>query len=546
VRWRGVALSRLKLARRALLGTGHARHPGAGPGSRAAGPGLVLAAALAAIAYGGMSALFRSMDAAGATPRELSQLLGLLFGIALAALLVFDLEHAVSALLLDRDLELLRRAPVQPWELLVLKLADALPRTLGPLVVLVLPALAAWAALRPLPPAAWLVAPALLACLWAIPIGLGVVFALALLRRLPPSRAREGLSVLSTLAMATLWIANLLLVPRLAASPGDPFEALRAWLAAAPTVLAISPGAWAAEALEGARTGDWATAARAGGLLGALAAAAGALALWSTGGALDQLLDAVRTPAWRGARPGAVPRGGVEPGPRGGFLRSVLTRDRRLFARDWTVLSDVLTTALLWTLLPLAGAAFHPLPPTALVRVMLMMLAVGLGHEVAARAFPIERRGQVWMRLAPIPAGRWVAARLSSALALALPLVAVAGLALGLSAGLSAADWVRVALAVLPALLLSLSIGLWVGASFGDPGWTHPRAMLSLTGRLTSAGFMVLQVGLWLLVFTLAGEATANGSQDPLLWAPAAIGLPLALLPIRALTDHLRQREYSL
>ena len=110
-------------------------------------------------------------------------------------------------------------------------------------------------------------------------------------------------------------------------------------------------------------------------------------------------------------------------------------RDARLFTRDWTLLGDVLTAAALWTLIPLVGAPLHPSSSAALARAMLLALTVGLGYEVAARSLPFERQGLAWVRLAPIPAGRWVAAKLTGAFILSLPimLVAVASLALAVN-----------------------------------------------------------------------------------------------------------------
>ena len=46
---------------------------------------------------------------------------------------------------------------------------------------------------------------------------------------------------------------------------------------------------------------------------------------------------------------------------------------------------------------------------------------------------------------------------------------------------------------VLPATALSVAVGLWIGATFGEPGWTSPASVLTLGGRLTSAAALVLQ-----------------------------------------------------
>ena len=121
--------------------------------------GVVLAAAFAVFVFGSVAALFVELDSIGLGAAEAGAALALVFAAAVAGLLVFDLHYAVSALLLDSDLELLRRAPLTPGSLLLLKLADSLPRTSGLIAVLALPAALAFALSHPLPAWAWLLLP---------------------------------------------------------------------------------------------------------------------------------------------------------------------------------------------------------------------------------------------------------------------------------------------------------------------------------------------------------------------------------------------------
>jgi hypothetical protein len=502
----------------------------------------VLVVTLAWLAWAALHPLFRVLAGLGATPSELTAVLGLVLGVALVGLLVFDLDHAVSILLLDPDLELLRRAPLAPRTLFAVKLADALPRTIAPLLVVGAPALLAFASVRPLTPGAWLMIPPLLACLWAIPLGFGTALAIQMLRRVPARRARASLGLLSTLTLTALWIANLVLLPRLARVAGDPLEMLRGWIATQPRAIAWSPAQWAAASLEGAGAGDPRALVRNGAPLALAAIAALAAAAWSATRHLGPVLAAVRT--GRGPRARRGDRAPASPEPRrGGLAAEVLVRDARLYARDWTVLGDVLTAALLWTLLPLAGATLRSIEAPALVRAMLTTLSIGLGYEIASRSIPIERRGAAWMRLAPRPAARWVAAKLGSGAALALPLVFAAALSLGLASGFGAREWLETALAVLPALGLSLALGLWAGAAFGDPGWTHPRAMLTLTGRLVAAGLMVAQAVLWLLPTALAQAGEPPGAGGAWHLVPALVAAGLATLPLRAVASMISGRS---
>ena len=525
---RGVLLGRARALRNSLFGRRGARGPLVS---------LALLGLAAAIAHAGLAALFGALARAGATPAELRAALALLLDLALLGLLLFDLESVVATLILDRDLDLLRRSPLAPAAILGLKLLDALPRTALPLVVLALPALLAYAAVGAVPPAAWLAAPVVAALLWAIPLGAGVALTLALLARVPARRAREALGLVSSVAFAGLWLVNLLLVPRLAAAEGEPLDRVRALLSAAGEVLAWTPGGWAATLL-GAEAP--AAAARAALALSAAAAASAALAALAAGRHLAPLLGAARTPARR-ARPRA---GAGARAHRGPFVLTVMGRDTKLFVRDWTVLGDVLTAALLWTLLPLVALPVRPLDSPALVRAMLLTLSVGLGYEIGARAIPLERRGAEWMRLAPIPARRWAAARLASAGGIALALVAVAGLSLGLSAGLAPLDWLALVATVVPAVALAVALGLWTGAAFRDPDWTSARVVLTLGGRLVAASLVVIQVAAWLAVTVYEQSIPTEHSLWVILF-PSSAAVGLTLLAVAGISSQVNRLGYN-
>src|SRR6185295_6155962 len=119
------------------------------------------------------------------------------------------------------------------------------------------------------------------------------------------------------------------------------------------------------------------------------------------------------------------------------LLRAMLRRDARLFLRDWTVLGDVLISSVLWTLLPLLSAPLIEVDRVLLARAMLLALTVALGNEIAARAVPFERRGLAWARLAPVAPWRWVTARALSTVTIALPIVALATIAVAATLRLS-------------------------------------------------------------------------------------------------------------
>ena len=558
---RGVLRGRARALRNALFGRGAKR-----AALRPRGPlySLALVAVAAWIVHSGFAALLAALARSGAPPAVPRAALALALDVALVGVLLFDLESAVSTLILDRDLDLLRAAPLPPRSILAIKLLDALPRAAAPLVVVALPALSAAAQTLQAPAAAWLAAPVVLALLWAIPLGAGTALALAWLARVPARRVRESLGLVSTLAFAALWLTNLFVLPRIAAEEGEPLERVRALLAAAAPALARTPGGWAAALLGGAPAGE---IARSAGALAAAAAASVALAALVASRHLTGVLAAARTPVARPARRRAkrpLPAGSdrtlparslrsansahplpTRPARRVPLFIAVMRRDRRLFVRDWTVLGDVLTAALLWTCLPLLALPLRPLRSPWLVRAMLLALAVGLGYEIAARAFPLERRGAAWMRLAPVRARSWAAARLASAGALALALVGVAGASLGLAARLGAEEWLATLAAVIPALALSVTLGLWTGAAFGDPTWTNPRAVLTLGGRLVAAALVVAQMTGWLVL--TAAEESASGSYAWLLpWLPGLAAIGLSAVAVGAVARRIHRGGYAI
>jgi hypothetical protein len=200
------------------------------------------------------------------------------------------------------------------------------------------------------------------------------------------------------------------------------------------------------------------------------------------------------------------------------------------------MLGDVLASAVLWALMPLLATPLRPLRSPGLVRLMLLSLSVGMGYEIAARALPLERRAAEWMRLAPVPPGSWAVARLLSVGSLALAVVAIAAAGLGIAARSSPGDWLNAATTVLPALALSVALGLWTGATFGNRDWTSPRGVLTLGGRLVAAALVIVQVAGW-LGFSAIEEAV---SKPPFLpWLPEVLACGLAALATVALARRI-------
>jgi hypothetical protein len=544
----GVARGRLRLARNALLRRGR------GSRSPARHPLLALALTLflAALLFAGMRTLFRWIAEQGAGPEAAAGPLGLLLTLGLGGLLVFDVQEAIAVLLLDSDLELLRRAPLSPRQVFALKLVDALGRTSTMVVVLLLPALLAFATVYRPPAWGWVIVPLGIAALWAIPLGFGVAITLAFISRMPVRRVREGMAQVSTLILLLLWFANAFLLPRLAASD-VPAPELIGRLNIDPRLAAFLPSTWAARALAAAARHEPGAAAVASLTLVVAAALALGLAAWSATHGLETAQARAAAPAAKrhaarrgrgegraGAALAAGPSHARAPGVRGAILR----RDARLFFRDWTVLSDVLVSAALWMLFPLLGLARSGTAATLMARAMLVTLAVALGYEVASRSLPFEREAGAWRQLAPVSAGRWISAKLAGAAAIAVPILLLATGTLAVVFPIERADWLRIVALALPALVLALALGLWSGATFGNPRWTDPRAMLGVSGRLIALLMLAVQIAFWIgtgvVSRTLAGTRVPGAD----LWGPIVIGVLIAVIPCRLAVRRVRGMEW--
>ena len=528
--WRGLLASRARMFANRFRG-------GAGPHGRwRTLLGLILFAWFFALVFLTLAATLTHFRAMGLGSVHAAGLLAVALAGALTGVLVFDLQYAVSAVLLDSDLDLLRRAPVTPGQLLGIKVVDSLPRTAALIGAVALPACLAFAAVTGLAPWGWLLLPWLLIGLWATPLGLGLAGALLVLRVVPAARAREALAVLSTLVLLGLWMLNSFVMPQLFDEQGDLAHQLIERLTPSAWVMELSPPHWMAGALLAAHHGQPFEALGWAGRLALGAFASLALAAFAARRLLDDVLARIAAGESLGRR---IAR--ATGAPVGGF-RALLLKDARLFTRDWAVLGDIITAALLWTLLPLVSGPVHQAPPALLGRFMLVALAVGLGYEIGARTLPYEGEALAWSRLAPLSPWRWNAAKWVSGGLISLPLVAIAALVVRFSLPMDWSRWLASVVAALSALALSLALGLWTGWKFGDPRWTNPRAMLTLPGRLLASGLLILQAGGW--IGALAAGDLFRDHLPPgwTWWGPPALaalfGVPVFALAVKTGERH--------
>ena len=485
--------------------------------------GIVLAVMTAAAASLTLIALFDGLERAGAPAESYARVLGWAFTFAFVLLALGDLLTVVSAAAAAPDLERLLAAPIRPRELLLIKFMETLPRTIGPVVAIALPAALCFVAENGGAHASVIVVA--LVTLWTVPLALGTALAIPLLRMAPVARLRESIALLATLAFLGGWLANTFWMPRLFASTD-----VAARLRAIPPLPPWSPATWAADAL--ARPGERGLEA----LAACVAASVGALVLAS--GVAERML--ARLQPGTTAVIGTTVRGTARRAATltGAFLR----RDMALFSRDWTVLLDLVARLLLWTLLPLAVLPLTPMPPAELVRAMLVALTLSLGNDIGTRALPLERHALAWARLSPVGGARWLARRALGVGALAAGILLAASLLAGAALRLPPAGILDAFGFAMPAGATALGFGLLIGTLLADPEWRDPRAMLGPGGRTVSALVMLTQGAAWVSASHALGPGPVGTGWLVTLGFCGAL-VTFVLLVITART--LERREYT-
>jgi hypothetical protein len=443
---------------------------------------LVLSLLTLVLFGAGSLALFAAIARAHAPVEWSQRVLAWAFTLSFLMLALGNLQVSIYALVAEPNLERLRASPITLRQLVGLKLFETLPRTLSPVLSVALPVALAYAwvygGVHPLALVAALFA------LWAVPLGLGLALALPLLRAAPTARVRESLAVLATFAFVAGWLVNMFWMPRLASDGAE----LTAGLRALPAPPAWSPATWAARTA----TADGRAALESAGecVLAAFAALALAMA------ASTQLLAGIQAHA--AAATGRAVRASARRAR--SLAAAFLRRDAALVARDWPILLDTLASVALWSLLPLAVLPVAPLARLELARDMLIMLSVSLGHDVAARALPLERASLAWAQLSPVGGARWVRLRISGVGIVSGALLLAAGTLVCAVFRLRGHEVLDVLSFGIAAVTSATGTGLLVGAALGDLAWTNPRAMLGPGGRNVSIWGLLVQAGVWLSV----------------------------------------------
>ena len=504
---------------------------------------IVLVVAVLAFGIGGLLATMFKLVAPEPGGIDIAAaVLGMVLSATLAGLLVLDLQEAIQTLIADSDLDLLRRAPIAPAALFAIKMADALPRTSLLFAVVALPAVAAFHWAFPLPWWTWLLTPLLMFALWAIPMGVGTAVAFQLLRVVPARYVREALGLLSGLTFLLVWLVNFVVLPRMSDTLEDPSSSFRRAMESFPHRYGFSPGWWVAVALASAARGTPGHVVIPALAVLALATVSLVLAARSAEANLETVRSRVVAGSTRSRRATTAQPRPTSERPRS-ILSAVLARDARSLARSWTVLSDIVAAAILWTLLPFISAPAFGAANDKIVRAMLLALPVGLGYEIAARAIPLERHAYQWVRLAPVRALEWILAKFAGCLVLAFILLAIVATSAMIALKLPQSEALPTMCLAAPALVLALATGLWLGAAFGDPGWTNPRAMLTPLGRGISLGLLLAQAAIWFGFVAIEEVFRTSLPPGTRLWLPAVVTAVLLPIPIYAAAACMSSRE---
>jgi hypothetical protein len=441
-----VARTGLLLARRALWSGGRPRQ-GVLP--------VMLMLLLAGASALALTVLFGSAAAAQVPKAVHVNLLGWAFTLAMLMLVVGDLHAVVSAAVTAPDLELLRAAPLSARQILGLKLAATLPRTLPPVLAIALPSVLAYGYVNGSPSAPVLLL--VLAGLWALPLALGTLArdpAPAPGTRRSPARAAR-------IAGHTRVHRRLGGEHVLGAAARQRFAGPGGSIARAACAPDWSPATWAAHAVAGGRGAGSALAGFSALVFAALSAAS------AVAGELFEVVMSRSTGTL-----GRVSAASARRAP--SLARAFLRRDAALATRDWPVTLDALAGLALWTLLPLAILPLAPLAPLSVARDMVIALSVSLGHDFAARALPLERDSLAWARLSPVGGARWMRLRALGLGLAALGMVAVAVLIVALVFRLSPAGVADVAVFACAAAITTLSTGPALGSEVRRFGVDRP------------------------------------------------------------------------
>jgi ABC-2 type transport system permease protein len=456
-----------------------------------------------------------------------------LFG-ALALMILTSFSTVLTSLYLSGDTDMLLVAPVPMRAVFVVKFFGGLVVSYIVLFGLLGPALLGYGQGLGYGVAFFATAVAVLLLLPLLPAGLGALLVMAVVRVVPPRRAREIVSVIGGLFGASWYILNQFapeVAPRLANV--QTLESLRR------LDLPLLPSAWAGRALVAAGKGEWLTLLAYGGLfaLVSLAIFAGCLVLaerlyyagWSNmatqGGRVRAKNQEPRTErssalgSWFSVLSSFLPQQSA----------AILYKDLRVFPRDLRNLQQLLfplALAGIWTFQLIRGgttgfgqgAEFGRFVDLAGSAGISFFICLTLSGALGGPSISREGRGFWLLRVAPLSAKRLLLGKLALAY-LPFPIVGtlfVTGLSL--LRGSTPSAFLSALALVLVLGLGTSSISLGLGAAFPKLDWENPRQQTTFRAGCLTPILYILYVG---IAFAAVFGPPALADMLAPGWAPA-------------------------
>lgn len=436
-----------------------------------------------------------------------------LFLVLMAGVAFSSITGAVSTLYYSEDLPFLLAQPVPAWRVFGLKLLETYATSALLPAFLTVPVLLGIGAARSVSPAFTPLALASVLALYAIPVAIGSLLALALMRIAPAGRVREVATAVSVLLAAGMIFGLRLLRPeQLAAMSPEQFEQLLAAFSA--LEVGWLPSTWAADGVWAALGGGvspaaWLLLALAMGLLGLTAwlAAVAYREGWIRGMDATRLrLDGRprRAAAWERLLPGRI--------------GAIIAKDLRLTLRDPGQWSQLLVlAALAGVYLIGVGSIEVGIQPFrdvlgALNLVFIGFMLAGVGMRLALPLVSLEGEGWWLLRTGPLTSRQVVVAKFLHALPPLLLLGVGLGAAVAWLVDMSPTLAFVAPLAGLCSALTVTALGIGIGAAFPRFDATNQNEIpLSLAGFVYMAaafGCSLLQM----LVLVLPSQRSLLGA----------------------------------
>lgn len=475
----------------------------------------------------------------GSLDRIFAAVPSIALGVFALPLLISSVSFALSTLYLARDLDTLLVTPVPIRSVFLARFLEGLGTTYLLLFALLAPALVGYGQALGYGFAFFVTLIVVLALLPLLPVSIGTLLTMLLVRFIPPRRLRDVLTVIGGLFGLLIYFGSQML-NRVATSVATPQTAERLLQLDVPAL----PTSWGARALIAAGTGDGRTLLVFGGLY-----ALATLGLFGLCVALAERLyyngvvgmaDTQGGRVKRRARTSSAP---LLRGPIGAIVR----KDLRVLPRDLQQLSQLifpLAIAVFWVWRLFSDTAFHEFPFAAGQQyASLSLVAIGLfvclliTSHLGLTGLSREGRGYWLIHLAPqepwtVLWAKWTLAYLPFPI-IGTMFVLLIGVLQRPRLPILLQDWLL--LLITGVGVAGITVGL--GAAFPRFDWQQPRKMTSARAGCLGGLLYFIYAGLMLLLIAGAqfiaprfgGWVYAAGWGSALLITIAALVLPLLL-----------------